>query len=113
MYSHVTCKPRVLFMPSQSVHVLFAFVVLLPSSMMLNRGGKRAQSYLVLNLKGKAQNFSPINTLAVRLFIDVHYQVEEFPLFLSLLRALIMNRELIFQMIFLQLRSYHLSFLSS
>ena len=58
---HVWTK-RVLFLPSQSVYLLFPFLVLLQvraSKMMLKRSGEKERPFLVPDFSGKASSFLP------------------------------------------------------
>ena len=76
---HLQTK-TVLFLPSQSVYLLFLNALAMTSSMVLKKSGERGHVCFVPDLRGKASSFSPFSMmLAVCFLVDVLYQVDELP----------------------------------
>ena len=87
---HVRTK-RVLFLPSQSVYLLFPFLVLLQvraSKMMLKRSGEKEHPSLVPDLSGKASSLLPFMYNIKYNFLQMFFtKLRKFPSISSLLRG--------------------------
>lgn len=87
---HVWTK-RVLFLPSQSVYLLFPFLVLLQvraSKMMLKRSGEKEHPSLVPDLSGKASSLLPFMYNIKYNFLQMFFtKLRKFPSISSLLRG--------------------------
>lgn len=84
---------KVLFLPSQSVYILFLFIVLvhqlgLPNRMW-TRSGERGHFFLLPNLSGKTSRFSSLSIVLLAVgFLQMFFvKLRKFPYISSFLRT--------------------------
>jgi hypothetical protein len=114
--NHVFCKKTVLFLPSQHIHLLFPFLVLLHYlglfSIVLKRSGL-GHPCSVPDLSRKVLNSSPLsNLLAVEGFLSLFLiNLRKFPSVPSFLRIFIINECWILSNAFLHLLMWSCDFI--